>query len=508
MWVAACGGGGGGGLTTVTAPAPCVDDASFHLRAVDDAPLNTVYLSNTVVVPDLCKPLALLFGGSPTAEYSLGGGAWTTNDITVRGGESLQARLTSAPAHATSWSATFRIGEEVCGRDPIFGGYHCRWEGVTSSFVVTTSPGSAAEAPDVTITYPLDGQDVNVELLTVTGTAVDPDGVAEIIVNGVQATSPDGFLTWEAEIPVTSGANQISVTSVDLLLNRRFGSAAVSVFNTALALADVSALHLSSASQSLYLVDQQVGGLMVIDLNTDGWQLLSADAGSGLPFIEPRRLLVDETGDRAWVVDDGYDTVLEIELSSGLRAVLRGRGESLADAKALAYDDALDRLLVLSQLRGPTTSSTFGSGRLISVDLVNGQRDLLSDNQTPAGEPEFWFSRAIVFDGAGDRVLLLDDNRIIDVDPISGARQLLYEHAFADLYGAVLDQSRARLIVSSEVGLFELDLVTGITTDIERLYEPFQFGYDERENRLFMLFSTRNIATYDLTTGEYLGDHY
>lgn len=506
----ACGGGGGGGgsLTTPSSSTSCTDQARLFFDPVVAAALDTAYVSNATVVPVLCHPLQLLFGGPPGAEYAIDGGAWTSADAMVSGGESVRVRMVSAPTHDTSWTTRLFIGEEICGTDPIFGGYNCRWDGVDNDFVVTTLPGSAAEAPDVTITYPLDGQDVSTELLTVTGTAVDPDGVAEIIVNGVQATSTDGFLSWQAEIPIASGLNEIRVDSADTLLNRRVGSAVISVFNTALVLQDVSALDLDSAGRSLYLIDQAVGGLLVINVDTDDWRLLSADAGAAVPFVEPRRILVDEAGDRAWVVDYGYDTLLQIELSTGVRTLLAGPGESLADAQALAYDDTLDRLLVLSQLRGPTTSSTFASGRIISVDLLNGQRQLLSDNQTPPGNPEFWFSYAVAFDAAADRLLLLDTNKVIAVDPITGMRQLFFEHAFADLYAAVVDRPGGRAFLSSEQGYLELDLATGIGTTISTLYAAGQFGYDAVENRFFILRTIGQIATYDLATGEFISDYY
>ena len=53
---------------------------------------------------------------------------------------------------------------------------------------------------------------------TVTGTASDETGVVEVRVNGILATSSDGFATWQVvDIPLVAGLNTLTASAVDTL---------------------------------------------------------------------------------------------------------------------------------------------------------------------------------------------------------------------------------------------------------------------------------------------------
>lgn len=75
-------------------------------------------------------------------------------------------------------------------------------------------------APAVTITFPTPGSRVDAAAVTVRGTASDLEsGVASVTVNGVPATTTDGWTTWSVSIPLTPGGNTLVVEATDLAGN-------------------------------------------------------------------------------------------------------------------------------------------------------------------------------------------------------------------------------------------------------------------------------------------------
>ena len=67
-------------------------------------------------------------------------------------------------------------------------------------------------APTVQVLFPPPGSEIESAQVTVQGHAADESGVAAVLVNGVPATSSDGFATWQATVPIVLGLNTLTVT--------------------------------------------------------------------------------------------------------------------------------------------------------------------------------------------------------------------------------------------------------------------------------------------------------
>ncbi|MFO0553448.1 MAG: hypothetical protein U0271_34010 [Polyangiaceae bacterium] len=65
--------------------------------------------------------------------------------------------------------------------------------------------------------------------VTIIGSASDESGVASVLVNGVLATTSDGFKTFSADVPLLSGKNVIEVETQDVLGNEDPDAASVTV---------------------------------------------------------------------------------------------------------------------------------------------------------------------------------------------------------------------------------------------------------------------------------------
>ena len=77
-----------------------------------------------------------------------------------------------------------------------------------------------AESPVARIDFPLGSALTDAAQLRVRGTAHDPSGVAAVRVNGVPATSSDGFATWAVVVPLELGENALVVEAGRLARQR------------------------------------------------------------------------------------------------------------------------------------------------------------------------------------------------------------------------------------------------------------------------------------------------
>ena len=74
--------------------------------------------------------------------------------------------------------------------------------GIASTIGSGSSGGSGGTPPIVTITDPPPESSTNATTQTVTGTASDESGVARITVNGVDATTTNGFANFGQHLKV------------------------------------------------------------------------------------------------------------------------------------------------------------------------------------------------------------------------------------------------------------------------------------------------------------------
>jgi hypothetical protein len=491
------GGGGGGGLEDLNPAAglSCIfDNPALNFRTYTDAELNTLHVSNSQSTEALCEPKTAEIRGP--GEYSVNNGTWLTGRTEIRPGQSVRVRLRSAETYETTIEATLVIGELTSG------GFFNSLETSSGTFSVTTRRGRPADAPVVAILSPADQATVDAQSIVVQGTADDPDGIAEITVNGRLADTSDSFNTWQTDLPLETGANTITVASADTLLNRNPQAAVIEVENAAIVLQEPRAIATDSLNERLLVVDQGFRGVVSIDLRTDEATLLSPE-DAGTPFIEPQRIVLSAARERAWVIDEGYEDLIEIDLATGARSLLTGPGDPIPEARNMAVDEARDRILVLRTIFSTNNDDT----QIYAVDMATGARTVLSDNETPDTENPFNFATAIVFDEAGDQLLVLQrSSSALTVDPDLGTRSVFVDDSGGNVVSAVNDPVAARALLADRFSsmIKELPLVGG---EIESLWStggtPAQIALDRLNNRLLVdSLGGDDIVAIDLDTGE------
>lgn len=292
---------------------------------------------------------------------------------------------------------------------------------------------SDRQPPLASIVFPLPAGMTEASTITVRGTATDASPIQAVTVNGVPATSQNGFRDWTADVPLAPGMNVISVEAEDVLGNQGASPDSVRVERVSRLLSDPNGAAVTPDGATFLVFDQVGQALIGIDIATgerrvisdsetgagpalvdvvalavtpDGTQVLAADlfeaalvsidlatgdrrtisgddVGSGEPFNSLVGVTVDPTGQTAFLGDDVEDVVFAVDLATGARVVMSGTnaggttigtGPAFDEIKALAFDPANNGVLVVDS----------GLQALLGVNL-DGNRNLLADDALGSG---------------------------------------------------------------------------------------------------------------------------
>jgi len=321
--------------------------------------------------------------------------------------------------------------------------------------------GGDVVAPSVAIAFPPPTSATEAGAITVSGTASDPSGVAEVRVNGVLASTGDGFATWQASVPLLPGTNTLTVTAGDTRGNSDAHAAGAEIESQAF-LFGPSGIVTDPLGQRALVLDRE--RVLTVDLVNGVRTILSDEShGAGPSFSNSFSIALD--GNRALVVERGFPAaVLAVDLTTGDRSILsdnsHGAGEDLGALLAIVVDG--NRALVTSDI----DSGGQLSFALIAVDLTSGDRTFVS--KTGVGDglapscPE-----GMALDGG--RALVVDRCRraLMAVDFASGDRSILSDEnnglgpLFNQPRGIVLDGGRALVADESYSGILAVDLASG-----------------------------------------------
>lgn len=279
-------------------------------------------------------------------------------------------------------------------------------------------------------------------------------------------------------------------------------------FPTAVALDYTNNRALLAESQSVTTVDLSTGEKGVLANNST----LNTNHYIG----GPEDIVLDEVRNRALVTDHYH--LVAIDLLSGISTSLSGpntpNSVPWSNLRGVALDAPRNRALVLSH-------DSLTGGAVISVDLISGQRTVLSNNTIPNGQNSLLLPYYIAMDEINNRALVTDavNNAIIAVDLTNGQRTVLSDNnlpngsmssALVSPHSLVLDPVNQNLIINdgSRRTLFSVNLITGERTDIPRLNERHgsngfdAMAVDADQNRVLIADDILEaIVAIDMTSG-------
>lgn len=340
-------------------------------------------------------------------------------------------------------------------------------------------------APRAQIHFPPSNTLTDAFALHVTGVASDPDGVAWVGVNGVPATTSDGFAHWSAKVPLSLGYQPLVVSTADRAGNLEHHAAAISVENSGPFLLHSSAFAWDAQTGRYYVADRASRSVLEVDPAT-GWRraISSPALGGGAPLTRPHGLAILAPGNSLLVADEP-DELIRVDLASGDRTVVTaggaGSGTSIGHPRAVAYVPALGRAFVMTQQ----------PDRIVSVDPATGTRAVLTSYSVGGGVP-YKALAGLAYDAGAQRFYSVDrlERRLLAIDATTGVRTAISDPllgagpTFGTVYGVEFDGQNGRvLVIDAATGaVISVDVTTGDRTAIASTSSGSSGGAYDAEN--------------------------
>ncbi|MES2675414.1 MAG: S8 family serine peptidase [Pseudomonadota bacterium] len=429
----------------------------FSFAPVINAKANILITSATITVTGINGPATITITGG---EYAIESGAFTNVNGTVTNAQSVKVRLTSMAGSNAATAATLTIG------------------GVSTAFSVTTLTDTTA--PTAQIIFPAATSITNDLAVLVRGTAADnANNIASVKVNGLLATTGDGFATWQVSVPLVQGANNLAVDVKDAANNTALNAATASITNNFI-MRTLASIAIDSLRNRALVLDNVLKAVIAVDLTSGARTVLSNSStpSSANSFSIPLGMELDAANNRALVVDDGLDAVVAVDLVSGARTILSNAStpssvNGFSAPVDITLDAARNRALVIDN----------GLNALLAVDLTSGARTMLSTNSTPSNANKFSAPRGVTLDTANNRALVVDYllDTVFAVDLTSGARTILSNastpssaNSFIYPVNITLDPTRNRALVADYdlKAVVAVDLTSGARTILSNVSTP------------------------------------
>jgi hypothetical protein len=241
------------------------------------------------------------------------------------------------------------------------------------------------DPPRARIDFPLPSALTDAETIRVRGSASDPDGVAAVRVNGVPASTADGFATWWAEVPLVVGENELVVETVDALGQIDREAASTVVRRDGVIVADPESVTHDSSGRRMWISDfEPVPGtysnfgmrVLAVDTVSKQASVVSSRAIGKGPLPDSAKVRFDPHSGGVLCIDRDLDALLHIDLANGDRTVISGAGVGIGtpftDPVDVAVDTQSPRAWVV-QIGGFQQQ-----GAVLEVNLLTGQRKLIS----------------------------------------------------------------------------------------------------------------------------------
>jgi hypothetical protein len=466
----------------------------IKFRPVYDVEVGTLVVSEALTIPGNGESSISVSNG----DYSIDNGLFTNLPGKIAGGQTVRVRLKSAAFAYTPLAVTLSVGKDY--------GY----------FSVTTGPNKLA--PKFQIVSPLPGSRVEADSVLVQGAVSDNSAdIAIVSVNGAEATSSDGFVSWQVSVPLSPGLNPMSVFVEDVLGHHVFS---LNHFFVTRLVTDVGAITLDSVNNRVIAVDNGLDSVVALDLSAGTRTTLfgAPSSNTEISFSGPSGLKFDSAKNRILVVDYKNDAVIAVDLATGARTVL---SDATTPNNKLGFSSPVD--LMLDSAHGRALVADLELKAVIAVDLITGERSVFSSSQVPDTLNPFSDPRCIVMDTLNNRVLVLDRTlqSVIAVNLDTGARVLLSGQGIPDSInplsspqGMALDVANNRVLVSDSAldAVIAVDLTSGARMVISSkevpdaangLVTPTNILFDDANQRALVLDVARNaVIAVDLKTGK------
>ena len=286
-------------------------------------------------------------------------------------------------------------------------------------------------------------------------------------------------------------------------------------------LVNPKAIESDISNLRLLAVDQTLRALLAIDL-VNGQQTVLSDENTPDAtnlFTDPGKLVINNSGSTAWVIDRAYDDIIQVDLATGARSLLvdtvgTGTPQPVSGATDLVLDEVNGRLLLVI--------GEDATAQVLSLDLASGARTVLSDADTPDANNPFGTPKSLALDTVNNRLLVAQRNHanpafsgdaLLTIDPTTGQRELIIDDAVLtnNPVDADFDIDNGRVIFLTTLHptyraiILTFDLASNELTTLFSRHSPdsIQITRDPLNNRLLVLYDgTNSIGAIDMATGD------
>ena len=326
--------------------------------------------------------------------------------------------------------------------------------------------------------------------------------------SGVDFSVPAGADFFGSQQAIVLDRDMESLIVVDLisgerslLTNNAIGSGLR--FNQPHSLADLG-------GNRALVTDSTSGRLFEVDLTNGNRELILDNPGE----FNLQATALDKPNNRAFFINntEGDPELVEFNLSTKELRVISsatiGSGPTLAFPEDIVFSPGSNRVFVIDSL----------ARDLFEIDITTGNRSIILDNSNSGLEFDTPLSLAI--NGAETTAFVGDDGALIAIDLVTGDRTLVSGINFTtgeqiggsglfDITSMVLDETNNRIFtIGEESEPTFVDLTTGEQTIITRDFSGVSFSsgkdtiLDTENNRAFVLdLNKRAIFAFDLITG-------
>lgn len=258
-------------------------------------------------------------------------------------------------------------------------------------------------------------------------------------------------------------------------------------------------LTIDSAKNRLLVTTSNTAQIIAIDLASSEHSIISdnMDTPNNInPLDTPADIAVN--GDQAYVIDSGNLSLIRINLADGARSIL-------SDNNMSDKNNTFNRLTTLAVDAANARTLVVDSGRsaLLGVDHDSGERDVISGNRSPDSNNPIGNTLDLIIQGGRGLMLNSSTHSILSIDLEDGTRTVFTEPGLVFPVKMVLETIRNRLLVIDYSGVKTVSLADGSVELLSGQNQPVDSPKFDRLTNIALAIDEKNgVVLLDVATGE------
>lgn len=383
------------------------------------------------------------------------------------------------------------------------------------------TPEPTGMSPSVDLKSPTHSSATTNNSIEVIGTASDEDSqVSRVSVNGIDATSENGFANWSVNLPLTTAIDSLIIIAEDAEGNKTEQQYSIHLNQLPSVFSEPSELTLDKKNKQLIITDKIQRKVYKSNLlNPDLRALELQSEGDAIELSRPSKTIWDQNVNEALLLDiavmsrSSSQSVYSINTETGSTTskVNFSNIPGLAKVIDIATSPNGELLYILSELENSRNGGVIKAHQLTSGTTTNLT---LTESHN---DSDFTAPTTLAINSAGDQLFYLDNDALVSVDTGSGALTIL-----SDRNGSLVIQNPRDLVVDSSLmkawltdanldAVIEISLIDGSRRIISDpttgsgplLQSPNNLVIDADNNRLLVADQSLNLVfTISLENGD------